>query len=83
MAAVRLNISLDAEIAKTLRRRAAETRKPVSRYLADLVEEDARRSQDELSAEGYRALAAGTAAFAEEAWAVAAAWWPAWDETGA
>src|SRR5438445_8344439 len=83
MAAIKLNISLDENAARTLRRRAAEVGKPASRYLADLIEEDAKRSQDELAAEGYRALSADTAGFAAQVWAIAAEWWPAWDEEAA
>lgn len=78
MATVKLNISLDAETVKTLRRRAAELRKPASRYLADLIREDDRQHQDELAAEGYRLLSAGTGDFAEAAWPLAAESWPEW-----
>jgi hypothetical protein len=80
MASVKLNISLDEEIAEALRERAAELRKPASRYLADLVEEDMRRREDELAAEGYRLLSQDTAEFAAEALPVAAETWPEWED---
>ena|SRR5437899_194541 len=82
MPTVKMNISLDAEVAKTLKRRAAELRKPTSRYLADLIQEEARRHQDELATEGYRALSADTASFASAAWPLAAAVWSEWDSQG-
>jgi len=75
MPTVKLNISLDAEVAQTLRRRAEELRKPASHYLADLIREDARRQQDELAAEGYRLLSDDTASFAAAAWPLAAEAW--------
>lgn len=80
MASVKLNISLDEEIAEALRERAAELRKPASRYLADLIEEDMRRREDELAAEGYRLLSQDTLAFAAEALPVAAETWPEWED---
>ena len=54
MPVVKLNISLDETIAKKLRIQANELRKPVSRYIADLVHADSQRAQDELADEGYR-----------------------------
>ena len=82
MPAVKLNISLDRAVAEKLRRRSAELRKPASRYLAELIEEEERRSQDELAGEGYRVLSPDTANFAARAWPLAAEVWPEWtDET--
>jgi hypothetical protein len=77
MPTVKLNISLDTEVANTLRRRAAELRKPTSRYLADLIREDVRRQQDELAAEGYRVLSEDTSGFAAAAWRLAPEVWSA------
>ena len=51
-------------------------------YLADLIQEEARRHQDELATEGYRALSADTASFASAAWPLAAAVWSEWDSQG-
>jgi hypothetical protein len=79
MPTVKLNISLDAEVAQTLRERAAELRKPASHYLADLIRDDVRRQQDELAAEGYRLLAADTADFAAAAWPLATEVWSEWE----
>ena len=79
MATVKLNISLDAEVADTLRRRATELRKPTSRYLADLIHEDVRRHEDELAAEGYRVLSEDAAGFAAAAWPLAAEVWSVWE----
>ena len=79
MPTVKLNISLDAAVAQTLRQRAAELRKPTSQYLADLIRDDARRWQDELAAEGYRVLSADTESFAGSAWPLAAEVWSEWE----
>ena len=81
MSAVKLNISLDEPVARTLRRRAVEAGKSTSRYLADLIVEDARRSQDELAAEGYRLLSTDTADFAAVALPLAREIWPEWEDT--
>jgi hypothetical protein len=85
MAVVKMNVSLDAETAHALRRCAAESHKPISRYLADLIQADARKRLDALAAEGYRALSGDTAKFAAEAWPIAAETWPEWarEEGGA
>jgi len=79
MPTVKLNISLDAEVAQTLRQRAAELRKPTSQYLADLIREDAHRRQDEMAAEGYRVLSADTGSFAGSAWPLATEVWSEWE----
>ena len=64
---MKLNISLDPEVVSTTRRRASATSKTVSAYLANLVREDDRRSQDELADEGYRLLSTDTHIFAAAA----------------
>ena len=79
MPTVKLNISLDAAVAETLRRRAAELQKPASRYLADLIKEDVRRYEDELAAEGYRLLSADTGEFAAAALPLAMETWSEWE----
>jgi hypothetical protein len=76
LATLRLTISLNQEVALLLRQRASELRKPVSRYLADLIREDARKQQDELAAEGYNLLSADTGVFAAAAWSLVAQSWP-------
>lgn len=83
MPTVKLNISLDREVAETLRRRAAELNKPASRYLADLIREEDQRHQDELAAEGYRLLSSDTAEFTAAAWPLAVELWPPWDDEDA
>ncbi|NCO34162.1 MAG: hypothetical protein AUJ92_03480 [Armatimonadetes bacterium CG2_30_59_28] len=80
MATVKLNVSLDEEIVHLLKSRATQTKKPASRYLAQLFRADARRHQDELAAEGYRFLSADTGEFAEAAWPLAAETWPGWED---
>lgn len=82
MPTVKLNISLDAEVAQTLRQRAAELRKPASQYLADLIRDDARRQRDELAAAGYRLLSADTATSAAAAWPLATEVWSEWERQG-
>jgi hypothetical protein len=76
---MKLNISLDEGIVRAMRHRAAELHKPASRYLADLIQADVRRRQDELAAEGYRLLSEETRAFAEAALPLAAETWPEWE----
>jgi hypothetical protein len=80
MSVVRMNISLEADVARTLKRCAAEDAKPASRYLADLVEADARRREIELAKEGYRVLGAEGLEFAEAAMQIAHETWPEWNE---
>ena len=80
MPVVKLNVSLDSALAEKLRRRTAELQKPASRYLAELIEEEIRRSRDELAAEGYRVLSSDTANFANAAAPIAAETWPKWEE---
>lgn len=80
MPTVKLNISLDIEVAAILRKRAAELRLPISRYLAQVIEEDVRRGRDELAAEGYRTLEEDTARFAAAAWPLARETWPEWTD---
>jgi hypothetical protein len=79
MSAVKLNFSLDDQIAILMRQRAAELKIPTSRYLADLVLQDVRRQQDQLAAEGYQLLSADTAAFVDAALPLAAEIWPEWE----
>lgn len=83
MATVKLNISLEESVLGLLRDRAAELQVPASRYLAELIRADARRRQDELAAEGYRALSADTAEWAEAALPLALETWPEWEAQGA
>ena len=83
MPAVKLNISLDKTVAEKLRRRTAELRKPASRYLAELIEADDQRSQDELAAEGYRVLSSDIGNFATAALPLARETWPEWTDTDA
>jgi hypothetical protein len=80
MPAIKLNISLEEEVVRTLRRCASEDCKSTSRYLADLIRDDARRRQDALAAEGYRLLSADTASFAAAAWPLACETWPEWEQ---
>ncbi len=83
MSVVKLNISLKATTAEKLKRRALDLKIPTSRYLAQLIEEDARKAQDEIAAEGYRLLSADTGAFAHDAWPIAAETWPDWSDENA
>ncbi len=81
MASIKLNISMEDRAAETLRRRAAETGKPMGRFLADLVEAEARQAQDALAEEGYRVLSEDTSAFAKLAWPLAKELPWVWDES--
>jgi hypothetical protein len=56
MPVIKLNISLEDRVAKTLKRRARERAMPASRYIADLIEKDEKRELDTLAEEGYRLL---------------------------
>lgn len=80
MAHVKVNLSFEGRVAAMLRRQAAEQGKPVSRYLAQLIEADVRQRQDRLAEEGYRHLAQEAQAFARDAQALAGETWPAWQE---
>jgi hypothetical protein len=79
MPSIKMNISLDASVAATLRRRSREISKPASRYISDLIVEDERAQRDALAAEGYRALSGESRELEEEAWKIAAEGWPEWD----
>jgi hypothetical protein len=81
MNAVKLNLSFEASAAELIRSRAQDLGKPISRYLADLAEAEARGATDRLAAEGYRELARDTADFAAEALAMAGETWPEWQES--
>jgi len=83
VAHVKVNVSLDGEVVSSMRRRAEESGLTVSGYLSRLVAEDARRAQDELAAEGYRALSEDLKAFAGNATAIAHEVWPEWPESKA
>ena len=79
MSTVKINLTLDEAAVAFLRERAARVRKPTSRYVAELIEADRKRYEDELAAEGYRLLSADTAAFAEAALPLANEVWPQWE----
>jgi hypothetical protein len=79
MAVVKMNISLDEQVARTLRRLAADDDKPASRLLAELVVAEEKRRRDELAEEGYRLLAGDNARFAADAWKIALETWPEWE----
>lgn len=74
--ATKLNLSVTPEVAALMHRRAQERAQPVSRYVAELVEEDAKQHQAALMAEGYRVLAAESEEFAELAFPAGAETWP-------
>ena len=78
MSVIKMNVSLDERVVKTLKQRAAALKKPASRYLSDLILEEARRYQDELAEEGYRLLSEDTGQFAEAALPLAREVWPDW-----
>jgi len=80
MSHVKVNLSFDSRVAAMLRGQAAEQGKPVSRYLAQLIEADFRRRQDRLAEEGYRHMASEAQAFAREAQSLAGETWPTWKE---
>lgn len=79
MAIVKLNISMEETVAACLRRRAAELRKPTSRYLSELVVAGERRHLDRLADEGYRLLHGDTEQFVGDTWPTALEGWPEWD----
>lgn len=78
MAYVKLNISLDQEVASLLRRRASEVGKPLSQYLGQLIVESELRRQQALAEEGYQLLANESLKFAESALGLAGEVWPDW-----
>jgi hypothetical protein len=78
MPVVKLNVSLESEVAKKLKRRATEKSLPTSRYLAELIEADDKAAQDALAEVGYRLLSQDGVEFAEAALPLALETWPAW-----
>lgn len=79
MGAVKLNFSLNEQVAILMRRRAVELKVPTSRYLSDLILQDVQRQQDQLAAEGYQLLSVDTAAFADAVLPLAVETWPEWE----
>lgn len=78
MPVVKLNVSLDSEVAKKLKRRANEKRLPASRYLAELIEADDKAAIDALAEEGYRLLGEETLRIAEAVLPLANEVFPPW-----
>lgn len=76
MGHVKLNLSMDSETAREMKRRAREEGAPVSQYLASLIRADVRRQEDLLAAEGYASLGAEMLQFAQEAFPLADETWP-------
>lgn len=76
MACVKISLSLEASVVDLLRARAAEEGKPLSRYLAALVQADQQRREDALAAQGYRELARDSEEFSRQATGLAAEVWP-------
>lgn len=79
MPAEKMNLSFDSGVAALIRQRAAEQSKPVSRYLADLAQQEARANLDALAEEGYRVLSGESRAFAELGPSAVAEHWPDWE----
>jgi hypothetical protein len=80
MPAIKLNVSLDADTATKLKRRAREKNLPTSRYLAELIEADDRAVIDALAEEGYRLLSEDTRKVAELFMPLALETLPPWDD---
>ena len=80
MPVVKMNVSLDSEVARKLKLRATERRLPASRYLAELIEADAKAAQDALAEEGYRLLGQDNLRVAEAALPFAAEIFPKWPD---
>ena len=78
MAYVKLNVSLDAEIALLLKHRAAEAGKPVSQYLGQLIRDSEVRRRDQLAEEGYHVLSQDNLTFADSARGLAMEVWSDW-----
>lgn len=78
VAYVKLNVSLDEEVASLLKSRAAEAGKPVSQYLGQLIREAEKRRLEALAEEGYRELGASSLEFARSAQPLADEVWSDW-----
>ncbi len=78
MPAVELHFSLEEATADKLRQLAASVDLPVNHYLAELIENDAKRRLDKLADEGYRALADSSREWSQLTWPTNAEGWPAW-----
>ncbi len=79
--AVKLTISLPADLAQFVDRLAAQDHRPRSQILADLVEEKRREVFRKSLIEGYQSLAAENQRFASEATRVRAEVWGEVDDS--
>lgn len=71
-----MNLSLSQHEQALIKQRAKEKELSASRYVADLVADDARRSREALMREGYRVLAQQAAQDAELSLQIAQEAWP-------
>lgn len=78
MAHVKLNVSLDQNVASLLRRQAAESGQPISQFLGSLIEQFEARRQEALAEEGYRALGSDNLSFASSADPLSREVWSDW-----
>ena len=72
---VKMTISLPRSLAEFTRQTAASRKMSRSRFIAELLDAEARRSLDESLADGYRNLAIEAQTFADEALALADEVW--------
>lgn len=68
----RITISLSSRAVSGLRRESRELRKPISRIVADLIEDHEEERLAELMREGYREFSDLNRELAEEFWPIAA-----------
>lgn len=80
MASVKYSFSIDEDLASVLQQRASEQGKAFTRYVSDLLEAEARRSRDQLAAEGYQILDPDTGQFAELTWPTSTEGLPEWKD---
>ena len=79
--AVKLTISLPADLAQFVDELAAQDHRPRSQILADLVEEKRREVFRKSLIEGYQSLAAENRRFASEAMRISAEVWEEVDDS--
>lgn len=76
MPAVKMSVSFSPYVKELAETRARQQDVPLSRYLADLVEQDAMAARDALAAEGYRLMADEMHELSELGVASASDWLP-------
>jgi len=76
MSTQRITITVPAHIAERLRKEAKRRRRPVSRLVAEALEQQEQERIRQLMIEGYKAMSEENLRLAEEAWPAVIESWP-------